>query len=190
MHDMDHRQLASFVAVADAGSFTRAARLAGTTQPTVSATIHRLERELGVSLFVRGTRPLSLSKAGAAFLPHAREVLAALEEARATVTDASAEPVGEVRLGMLGFSRGLDVVSFIAGFRRDHPGVMPRLVSRAPEDLILDVRDGRLDLALTMTLEQESPPAGVEFAILQTEPFQLLVGPDHPLAACERVTVD
>src|SRR4051812_43811571 len=156
---MDHRQLASFVAVADAGSFTRAAQLAGTTQPTVSATIRRLERELGVSLFERGSRTLALSGPGAAFLPHARQVLAAVEVARATVTDASAEPVGEVRLGMLGFSRGLDVVRFIAGFRRDHPGVMPRLVTRAPEDLILDVRDGRVDLALTMTLEPDSPPA-------------------------------
>src|SRR4051794_39851343 len=112
---MDHRHLGYFVAVADARGFTRAAQLAGTTQSTISATIRRLERELGASLFERGTRTLTLSAAGAAFLPHAREVLAAVEEARAAVTDAEAEPIGEVRLGMLGFNRRLDVIRFVAG---------------------------------------------------------------------------
>src|SRR4051795_6794790 len=119
---MDHRHLAYFVAVADAGGFTTAEQIAGTTQPTLSATIRRLERELGTSLFERGTRTLTLSAAGAAFLPHAREVLAAVEEARAAVTDSDTEPVGEVRLGMLGFNRRLDLVRFVAGFRREHPG--------------------------------------------------------------------
>src|SRR3954451_17172109 len=163
MAGMDHRHLGYFVAVVDAGGFTRAAQLAGTTQPTISATIRRLERELGASLFERGTRTLTLSAAGAAFLPHAREVLAAVEEARAAVTDAGAEPAGEVRLGMLGNKHGFDVIRFVAGFRRQHPGVIPRLVTKAPEDLILDVRDGRVDVALTVTLAPGSPPPGVEF---------------------------
>src|SRR3954454_15445053 len=164
---MDHRHLGYFVAVADAGGFTRAARLAGTTQPTVSATVRRIERELGTSLFERGMRTLTLSAAGAEFLPHAREVLAAVEEARAAVTDADAEPVGEVRLGMLGNRHGFDVIRFVAGFRREHPGVTPRLVTKAPEDLILDVRDGRVDLALAVTLAPDSPPPGVEYVVLE-----------------------
>src|SRR5689334_398753 len=126
---MDDRHLGYFVAVADAGGFTRAAQLAGTTQPTMSATIRRLEREPGTSLFERGTRTLMLSAAGAAFLPHARDVLTAIEQARAAVSDAGAEPVGEVRVGMLGHHRGFDVIRFVAGFRREHPGVIPRLVT-------------------------------------------------------------
>jgi DNA-binding transcriptional LysR family regulator len=47
-----------------------------------------------------------------------------------------------------------------------------------------------VDLALTVTLAPDSPPPGVEFVVLETWPFQLLVGPDHPLAACRSVTVD
>ena len=85
---------------------------------------------------------------------------------------------------MFGFNRRLDVIRFVAGLRRDLSGVTHRLLTRAPEDLVLDVRDGRVDLALTVTLAPASPPPGVEFVILERWPFQLLVGPDHPLAAC------
>src|SRR3954447_8544326 len=171
---MDHRHVGYFVAIADTGGFTRAARLTGMTQPTISATVRRLERELGATLFERRGRTLALTPAGAAFLPHAREVLVAVEQACASVTETDAEPGGEVRVGSVVSPLGLDMIRFIADVQREHPRLTPRLVTRrTPEELIEDVRAGHIDLAVTVTLAPESPPPGVELVVLHSEPFVL-----------------
>jgi len=189
--NVDYRQLRYFVAVADGGGFTQAARNAGASQPTVSASVRRLEQELGGPLFERDRRALRLTAGGSAFLPHARRVLLAADDARAAVTDADAEPGGEVRLGSVSSPLGLDMVRFVARLREEHPLVTPRLVmSRTPEEFIEDVRHGRLDLALSATLAPDAAPSGVELTQVYSQPFVLQVGPSHRLASREVVTVD
>jgi DNA-binding transcriptional LysR family regulator len=185
---MDHRHLEHFVAIADAGAYSGAAPRSGKAQLTISAAVRRLERELGTPLFERNARQVKLTPAGAVFLPHARDLLIAVEEVRAAVADVTGELAGEVRLGTIGFTLDVDVMRFIAGLQRTHPRLKPRVITRRPpDDLIDDVRHGRIDLAVTVTLSPDAPPPGVEFVVLHREPFVLLVAPDHPLAALDSV---
>src|SRR5262250_3635494 len=89
--------LRSFVAVAESGGFTNAARLLNSTQSTVSAQIQRLEEEAGRSLFVRSTRTVRLTSAGETLLGYARTILRLNEDARLRLS--GVRHAGRVRIG-------------------------------------------------------------------------------------------
>src|SRR6478609_6128261 len=97
---MELRQLEYFIAVVEEASFTRAAERVLVAQSGVSAQVRRLERELGIELLERG-RTVTLTGAGAAVLPFAREALAAVSGVRAAVEELTGLLRGHVRIGML-----------------------------------------------------------------------------------------
>src|SRR5215207_1517289 len=98
---MELRQLEYFVAVAEEGSFTRAAARVHVAQPGVSAQVRQLERELGQLLLDRSGRSVRLTEVGAAVLPYARAALEAVTGARLAVDEMTGLLRGHVAVGML-----------------------------------------------------------------------------------------
>ena len=105
---MSDVQVRSFVVLAEEGAFVRAAPLLNVTQPPLTRRIQGLEAELGVTLFERSARGVTLTPAGEAFLPHARRILAAHEEARDAARSAVGEAPGDRISGALRTTSGSD----------------------------------------------------------------------------------
>ena len=180
---MELRQLSTFVAVAEEGSFTRAADRLHVVQSAVSAGVRNLEKELGVMLFDRSTRSVKLTDTGRVLLPEARAILTAAQAARDAVDEARGGLRGTVVLGTMQAQgmRAMDLAGVLAAFRAEHPGVAVTVRnSGGSTEMAREVLEGRLDLAF-VALSGHSPP-GVELTTLANEPIMLAVPARHPLA--------
>ena len=120
---MELRQLAYFVAVAKAKSFTRAAERLYVAQPAVSQQIRRLEAELGAQLFDRSNRRPQLTAAGETLLAHAQQALAASEAGRAALDALNGVVAGRLRLGTIPGVPRVDLAGLLSGFHTAHPRV-------------------------------------------------------------------
>jgi DNA-binding transcriptional LysR family regulator len=178
---MELRQLAYFVAVADEGQVTRAAERISVAQPAVSAQIRRLERELGEALFHRDQRGVTLTAAGAAFLPHARAALAAVDRGRATVRALQGLLEGRLCVGVSG---PLDhrFAAALGEYARAHPGVEIALREDNRDRIVASLADGDLGVA-QICLTGEPIPTCVTAEEVGTDPLVLAVAAGHRLAA-------
>lgn len=180
---MELRQLATFVAVAEEGSFTRAADRLHVVQSAVSASVRKLEKELGASLFDRSTHHVKLTDSGRALLPEARATLAAAQAARDAVDEARGGLRGTVVLGTMQAQgmRAIDLAGVLTAFRAEHSGVEVAIRhSGGSSEMAREVVDGRLDLAF-VALPGDAPP-GLKLIPVTSEPIMLAVPAGHPLA--------
>jgi len=142
-------ELRHFVLIAEHGTFTEAARRAHLSQPALTASIRRLEDELGARLFHRGPGGAELSAEGAALLPRARAALAAVEDGRRAVAEVAGLHAGEVRLGAGATATTYRLPPLLAQFRRRYPDVRFLVREAYTDQLEAMLRDGELDLAIT-----------------------------------------
>jgi DNA-binding transcriptional LysR family regulator len=184
---MDLRQLSYFVAVAEEGQFTRAARRVSVAQPAVSAQVRRLERELGEALFRRDQRSVGLTAAGEALLPHARAALAAAERGRDEIASVRGLLRGRLRVGVAGpvdhrFAEAL------GDFHRAHPAVEIALTQQHNEPLLEAVASGEVDAAIVGAGAQPTPPQ-VRTRVVAAEPLVVAVHRGDPLSSRRTVTL-
>ncbi|HWC83631.1 MAG TPA: LysR substrate-binding domain-containing protein [Pseudonocardiaceae bacterium] len=184
---MELRQLVYFLAVAEEGSFTRAALRVHVAQPGVSAQIRRLERELGQELLDRSGRAVRLTEAGAAVLPYARAALEAVSGARQAVDELRGLVRGRVAVGMVTAGPGFWVPGLLADFHRAHPGVEITLSEANSDQLAESVRTGTLDLAVLGV--GAAPLPGLDRQIIVDEEIVAVVTHEDPLAAKKTVTL-
>jgi DNA-binding transcriptional LysR family regulator len=173
------RHLRYFVAIAEEQSFTGAAERLWVAQPGLSTQIRRLESELGVKLFERHTRGVTLTEAGTLFLERARVALAATDRAAAVGRDLQAGVVGHVRLGIATEASSSRAAELLRRFTNERPGVEVTVVEAHGGTLWRDLRDRRLDALIA--------PAGYASADLRTlelgsESWVALLGVGHSLA--------
>lgn len=183
---MEIRHLTYFLAVAERLNFSRAAEDLHVAQPAISQQIHALETELGVPLFERLGKRVALTEAGKALLPHARQILAAVEAARNEIRERGALARGTVSLGSPPTVSTHLLPAKLTAFEHKYPGLDVTLRESGTETLMKLVKGGELDLAIVST---DFLPASVEAVPFWEEAYVLAVGSGHPLSGRAAVSM-
>lgn len=179
--------LNDFVAVADDGSFTRAAARLGVSQPQISIRIRKLETQIGFPLFVRSTRAVTLTAEGERFLPYARSVSEACASAGHFLQSAALARKESVRIGTPEISMVMPVRSaLLHGFMDRYPntemeiaiGSVPDLFGRLLQDQLHGV------LAFRAIIDKRVPqsPAWQRIVPIDRSVAFIIAPVDHPLA--------
>lgn len=168
-------QIRQFLAVVDTGSFTRAADRINVAQPTLSAGIAELERQLGTQLFIREKRRILLTEAANRLLPLARNIERdfRLAEARITPMPVTRRPI---RLGVLSSFPTSLLERAIAAYDGEDP---LELVEDSERGLIRGLANGGINLAVTI-IRPDRATSGT--TTLFQEPYRLALSVRHPLA--------
>jgi DNA-binding transcriptional LysR family regulator len=174
---MDLEAVRTFVAVADTGQFQEAAADLHLTQQAVSKRIANLERTVGVTLFTRTARGARLTLDGRAFLPHAREILHAVDRAAASVRPGDRA----LRVDVLNLRTAPAQV--LRGFYQAHPDTDLDVVT-LPGATVTGAVEALLagEVDVTFRAVPDPLPAEITAVRLLDDPLQLLAGPAHPLA--------
>ncbi len=144
----DFKELETFIAVTDEGSFTAAARRLGTNQPTVSGRIASLETSLGVRLFDRGPRHTAPTPAGLALLSTARRILRGREELHRLVARFGDEPAGELWIAASTVPAGYVLPQALARLHASAPKVHSRVRVGDSRQTLAALRSGTAELAI------------------------------------------
>jgi len=174
------------IAVAETSNFTRAAERCHVVQSALSHQIKRLEHELGTALFARTSRRVSLTPAGEAFLPAARQTLESAERAAADAAAAVGEVRGRLSVGVIPTVAAVDVPAALRDLRHRHPQVRVSLRTGPSDKLTAEVADGQLDVAF-LGLPSTARPTGVRSHELARDRLVAVLAPEHPLAGAQDV---
>ena len=177
----------TFLAVADAGSVTEAARRLFVSQPAVSADIASLEASLGVTLFVRTRRGVHLTEAGEVLLGYVRSAFSLLDAGHEKLRELLGLESGTLRIGASDMTLRFFLLDYIAVFRERYPNV--RLtVTNAPTPRTLEaLRDGAIDFGV---VSGPLASGGEELVLTPLRPVQdiFIAAPTHPLATRRGIT--
>ena len=176
---MELYQLKLFVDLAETGNFTKVASENYVTQAAVTLQIRKLESELGVPLFHRTTRSVTLVEAGQRLLPYARAILQQAEEAKMAVRDTREEISGLVRVAAV-HSIGLyELPPYIKKFLQTFSAVNLDIQYRTSEEIYRALHDGAIDVGL-VAYPTEMPR--IEIMPFMTDKLALFCPKDHALA--------
>ena len=179
------RHLEYFVAVAEELHFGRAADAVGVSQPPLSQGVQRLERRLGAVLFERGPRGVRLTPAGTQLLPRARAILAEVTALLSAAADDGQQPLG-LRLGVPPQVGTDTVAALLSAARSVLFDQRIELMTAPSARLLLDVTEGRLDLAV---ITHPAPLTGVRGGPVVRIPTRILIATDHALAQRSSATI-
>jgi DNA-binding transcriptional LysR family regulator len=180
-------QLRSFVAVAEAGNISHAAKALFIAQPALSLQIKRLEADLGVPLFVRLPHGVKLTAEGEQLLDAAEEALRAVDRLLDRAAALREEGGAELTVGLMAHGAGDLTPGILRRLRRRHPTVKLRFRQFDFEDTSVGLGRGLVDVGfLTGPVD---PIDGIEVVTLRREPIVAAVASDHPLATRDEVSI-
>lgn len=185
---MELQQLRLFLAAAESESFTRGAERAFVSQPALSASISKLEAEVGVKLFTRNKRNVVLTPAGRKLLQRAKLIVG--ECARAKDELKQHEVQRRLRLGVINTLSITAVARLIEQYRRDNPDLKLDIFDANATEMLKLERDDRIDLALTSV--QEGPLSSRRFLFskpLFSEPYLIAMSRNHHLSRSKTIKI-
>ena len=183
---MELRHLRCFLAVAEERHFGRAAQRLSMTQPPLSLSIQQLEASLGVALFVRNSRGVSLTPAGEALVSPARALLDGAAAAAREAREVAQGVAGRLQVGFAGtvLYRGLPPI--LRAFAADHPRLRLTLRELSSSDQLIELQHGRLDAGFVHTTRV---PGGFSQVLVSRQPFVACLPAGHPLAEADTLPV-
>lgn len=176
---MELRQLRYFIAIAEQGSFSRAAARLHVSQPPLSTQLKNLEDELGVRLLERNNRGVTLTAAGAVFFEEARAALARLEHAKTRTLQADRGDAGMLSIGFVSIADYGILPPALKNFRARFPNVEVELHELTTDAQIHELRAARLDLGIGLAPVDEPD---LEFKSVLREALVLALPSAHPAA--------
>ncbi len=183
---MEIRQLRYFIAVADTLNFSRAAESVYLSQSALSRQIMELEKEVGVPLFNRSTRQVTLTDAGRALQLSAKELISRWEKMIPEVRNLAPEAIRSASLTIGVDARSLEqpqrrlrMVEMLYALRQKHPGLRIMIRNCEYQELLSSVSDQTIDCALVLDREVEARP-GLQSEAYGTEEMVLAFRSDNP----------
>ena len=173
------RHIRAFLAIAQHGSFTRAADHLALSQPALTICIRQLEECLGLSVFNRTTRRLSLTFAGQEFLPTARRLLSEFEAALTNMQAHADSQRGRVSVAALPSVAAEWLPPTVSHFARTYPQVSIEITAEDSRGVYRCVRENEVNFGFAGQL---NPAPDLSVRRLQAEAIGLVCRPDHPLA--------
>jgi DNA-binding transcriptional LysR family regulator len=184
---MELRHLRYFVSIGEALSFTKASQQLGVAQPALSRQIQDLEDEIGVDLFKRSPRGLTLTAEGKLFLAEARDLLSRGEEAVQKVRELARGHYGDLHIGYASALTVELVPPALAAFEKAFPRVNVVLHDVPRREFMQGLESGKLELGI---IPVALPMDGVEIEVLRTYPFCVALPPGHRLARLKSVPLE
>ena len=178
---MEHRQIELFLAVAERLNITDAADAHNISQPGLSKSMQRLQRELGTRLYQRRGRGIELTEAGQALLRHARRIEQQLTQASDEVRGIANGICGHVRVGAGPSWLRRHVPEAIAALTVSHRELRFTVRAGFPEQLMQQLRRGELDLVIAALPDQRVDP-DLRFSRLTADAVRVVSAAGHPLA--------
>ena len=183
---MDHSSIRTFLAVAEEGSFRKAAARMGYTQAGVSYIIHNMEDEFGLSLFLRTRSGVSLSPEGKALLPLLRQMESDSRTLEEKVRELQGLEQGTLRVQVFDSISIHWIPGILQAFKRDYPGITVELISEEDSTRAEEmVSSGEVDCGFFLT-DVTSP---LDVFALHEESMMAIVSTDHELAAADSFPV-
>ncbi|WP_244789160.1 transcriptional regulator CynR [Cupriavidus pauculus] len=173
------RHVRYFLAVADAGNFTRAAETLHVSQPTLSQQIRQLEESLGAPLFDRSGRMVRLTDAGQAYYVHARRALQDLEAGQRAIHDVGELTRGNLRLAITPTFTPYLVAPLIVAFNAEYPNITLSLREMPQERVEPMLADDQIDIGIAF---DDVLLPDLDATPLMEEPLAYMVGATHALA--------
>ncbi|WP_327305593.1 LysR family transcriptional regulator [Streptomyces sp. NBC_01298] len=185
---LDVRRMQVLRAVVTSGSVTAAAAHLGYTPSAVSQQVAALERQAGIPLLERVGRGVRPTAAGRLLADHAAVISRNVAEAETALADLRAGRTGRLAVRYFATAGAALVAPALAGLRRAHPDVRIDLRMTDPEDPLLEVEQGRADLALVIA-PRTRPREDVELVHLLDDPYDAVLPAGHRLASRETIAL-
>ncbi|ANK93266.1 LysR family transcriptional regulator protein [Rhizobium sp. N6212] len=182
------RQIQYFVAVAEQGSVTRAAQNLSISQSSVTEALKELETDLGVELFERHPRGLTITHNGHQFLRHATKILASVSDARTSFSGQQSTLSGTLNIGVTSLVAGYVLSDLLARYRRACPGIEVSAIEDNGGYLEHLLVGGELDVAV-MVISNLRDRMALQAEILETSPYRLWLPMGHPLVSADIISV-
>lgn len=175
---MDIRQLKTFVTVARLNSFTKTANQLGYAQSSITSQIQLLEKELGIRLFERFGKNISLTSEGENLLLYAKQVLNIWENAKGAVSSSDI-PKGTLTIGVTESICAIKIPKLLKEYNKCYPDVEIILKIATSCQLQSLLRENQIDVAILLDQRISLPEFNVKFQ--RQEPVSLIAAPNHPL---------